>query len=94
MFAQAVDIELCMNEGMECTNQEDAPSGQTACRWVKKTWQIDIDINDINNEHDDDNEANWTWQIEIGRNAKLHLESSGRNTPPTSFMQSLKQDTR
>lgn len=29
---QAVDIELCMNEGMECTNQEDAPSGQTACR--------------------------------------------------------------
>ena len=29
---QAVDIEMCVNEGAECTNQEDAPFGHTACR--------------------------------------------------------------
>ena len=29
---QAVDIEICTNEGAECTNQEDAPFGHTACR--------------------------------------------------------------
>jgi len=37
---QAVDIELCMNEGMECTNQEDAPSGQTACRQKYTAYKL------------------------------------------------------
>ena len=31
-FHQAVDIEICTDAGSQCTNQDDAPSGQTACR--------------------------------------------------------------
>ena len=33
---QAVDIELCTEEGEECTNQDDAPFGHTACRQEQK----------------------------------------------------------
>ena len=33
---QAVDIEICTSEGVECTNQEDAPFGHTACRHEQK----------------------------------------------------------
>ena len=35
---QAVDIELCVDEGAECSNKDDAPFGHTACRQEQKLF--------------------------------------------------------
>ena len=42
---QAIDIELCTDEGGECSNKDDAPFGHTACR-QEQTFQM-AKISDI-----------------------------------------------